>query len=717
VLLALSTLDFDLQLGRHSRAFQRLEELAGSPEARKNLAIGWAIELHRAQIFLAAGEWAEAERKLQKLLAAKAPGLAEAWRARLLLWRARFRQDNLDSAAIGEELADLGRLEGESLAAEHRLWRYLVNPLSPAAESWTGLLDWIAQRPLPDWRREAGLDLALAARRRGREELKMENPKIAATMSKTEPNAISETRFRQFCEINRRISERAGLDEILERVMDAAIELSGAERGFLLLKESGAKQGRLKGFRVKTARRLNRETLEGEELEFSWTLVEAAFRQGAPLLTDNAQADERFREARSVVQFQLKAVLIIPMELDGEPFGALYLDHRYEPDCFDKQDLAMLSALAVQASLAIEKARMLEELRSRQERLEARVKDQEQQLDELSGELSQARKRLKFGYEEIVGKSRPMLQLLEQIDHVAPTKIPVWIFGESGTGKELVARALHHNSPWKNKPFVSENCGAIPETLLESELFGHKRGAFTQADRDRVGLIQQSDGGTLFLDEVADMSLGMQAKLLRVLQESTVRPLGSNVPVKVELRLVTASNRDLEALVKEGKFRQDLFFRINGLTLRLPSLRERREDIPVLAHHLIQKLAKDYRLKPSQLSQDAVQWLMERPWPGNVRELESVLRAALLFAAGRRIDRKMLEAQGLASKDSPTARSIPVDSGVERDEVVRLLRRHDYDKKKIAEELGLTLKSVYNMLEKAGLPTKKSLLMRALQEV
>ncbi|MDL1873464.1 GAF domain-containing protein [Deltaproteobacteria bacterium PRO3] len=543
----------------------------------------------------------------------------------------------------------------------------------------------------------------------------MENPSIASRPSPNLSAGIPEGRFRQFCEINRRISERAGLDEILERVMDAAIELSGAERGFLLLKEDGAKQGSLKGFRVKTARRLNREALEGEELKFSWTLVQGALRQGTPLLTDNAQADERFREARSVVQFQLKSVLVLPMELNGEPFGAIYLDHRFAPDCFAGQDLAMLSALAVQATLAIEKARLLEELKARGERLESRVKDQEQQLEELSGELSQARRRLKFGYEEIVGKSRPMLQVLEQLDHVAPTKIPVWIFGESGTGKELVARALHHNSPWKSKPFVSENCGAIPENLLESELFGYKRGAFTQADRDRVGLIQQADGGTLFLDEVADMSLGMQAKLLRVLQEGTVRPLGSNQPVKVELRLVTASNRDLEAMVREGKFRQDLFFRINGLTIRLPALRERREDIPVLAHHLIQKVAKEYRLKPSQLAQDALQWLMSRPWPGNVRELESVLRAALLFAGGRRIDRKMLEAQGLGGKGSAASAPLGSESTAERARLVELLRRHAYDKKKIAGELGLTLKSVYNMLEKSGLPTKTSLLKRAVE--
>src|SRR4026209_1641191 len=173
-----------------------------------------------------------------------------------------------------------------------------------------------------------------------------------------------------------------------------------------------------------------------------------------------------------------------------------------------------------------------------------------------------------------------MMKVLERLDHVSETAIPVWILGESGTGKELVARSLHVNSPRKDKAFVAENVSAIPETLLESELFGHKKGSFTHADRDRVGLFEQATGGTLFLDEVADMSLAMQAKLLRVLQEGEVRPVGASKKVKIDVRLVTASNRDLERMVSEGKFRQDLFFRINGLTIKLPPLRERKADIP-----------------------------------------------------------------------------------------------------------------------------------------
>lgn len=738
-LLALGTFDIDLALGRYERAEQQLKLLSEKSLSKKGSRCAGDLTLYRARLLLARDEWTDAELEVNRFLKSRTATPAQSWEGRFLLWRCRFRQGKLAAEDIASDLQALSQMEGQAFAAWHRLWSRVTAP-SSATQEFAKFRDWISSHPFPDWRREACQDLSALARGRGEadeadrfdeaamaasqeifeklpEELKMEYPKIIAKPATSPEIGISESRFRQFCEINRRISERVELEEILERVMDAAIELSGAERGFLLLREKGTgKQAELKEFGVKTARRLNQETLKGEELKFSWTVVETALRQGSPLLTDNAQADERFREAKSVIQFQLKSVLALPMELNGEPFGAIYLDHRFERDCFAKQDLALLSALAVQATLAIEKARLLAELSVHKDRLETRLKDKEQQLEELGDELNLARRRLKFSYEKIVGRSQPMMRLLEQIDHVAPTKIPVWIFGESGTGKELVASALHRNSPWKNKPFVSENCSAIPENLLESELFGHKRGAFTQADRDRIGLIQQADGGTLFLDEVADMSIGMQAKLLRVLQEGTVRPLGSNAAVKVDLRLVTASNRDLEAMVREGKFRQDLFFRINGLTIALPSLHQRREDIPLLAHHLIKKIAKEYRLKASPLARDGVEWLMERNWPGNVRELESVLRAALLFAEGRRIDRKMLEGQGLGAKGPATrADSSSVQVSTERSQLVELLRRHDFDKKKVAEELGLTLKTVYNLLEKAGLPTKKSLLLRALE--
>jgi transcriptional regulator with PAS, ATPase and Fis domain len=316
---------------------------------------------------------------------------------------------------------------------------------------------------------------------------------------------------------------------------------------------------------------------------------------------------------------------------------------------------------------------------------------------------------LRYEYTEIIGQSPQMMQVFQLLDHVTATSIPVWIWGESGTGKELIARSLHDNSPRKKGPFVSENCSAIPENLLESELFGHKRGAFTHADRDRIGLLEQASGGTLFLDEVADMSLGMQAKLLRAFQEGEIRPLGSSKKVKIDVRLVTASNRDLAEMVREGNFRQDLFFRINGLTIRLPPLRERKPDIPLLVDFFIKKLGQQFGFPESEVTDAAYQAMLQYAWPGNIRELESVVRNAMLFARGKAIGPELLTLNlSLASRKSSPE---PLDSATgdpQKQKVLDLLKAHRLDKEKVAEELGISLRSLYTWLEKMGIPKKKS---------
>lgn len=538
---------------------------------------------------------------------------------------------------------------------------------------------------------------------------------------------ISEARFRQFCEINRQIAQKSDLEDILDRVMSAAIELTGAERGFLLLKNPGAKKSPVPGFEVKAARNLNQQALSGPDLKFSFSVVRESMDRGTPLLTDNAQEDARFRESKSVHQFQLQSILVAPLELEGEIFGALYLDHRFQPESFLSEDVVIISGFASQASLAIQKAKMVEELKAANDKLSSEVQTQAQHIVVLSEELEQSKRGLKFEYSEIVGKSPPMMKVFQTLDHVTQTKIPVWIWGESGTGKELVARSLHFNSTRKEGNFVAENCSAIPENLLESELFGYKKGAFTHADKDRVGLFEQASGGTLFLDEVADMSLGMQVKLLRVLQEGEIRPLGANKKVKVDVRLVTASNRDLQQMVREGSFRQDLFFRINGMTLRLPPLRERKDDIPLLVHFLSKKIAKEFELKPSEVSQDAFQVLMDYAWPGNIRELEGVVRNLLLFAQGQVITKAiftqnpgLLAPQQAPTPGQPNASLFPPEelSGEkleQKKQLVDALIRHRMDKQKVAGELGISLKSVYSRMERFEMPIKKKELKEYLE--
>ncbi len=242
------------------------------------------------------------------------------------------------------------------------------------------------------------------------------------------------------------------------------------------------------------------------------------------------------------------------------------------------------------------------------------------------------------GLEQLIAKSGRMADLFKTIRKIAEYKTTVLITGESGTGKELVARAIHAGSPRGEKPFVAVNCGAIPETLLESELFGHKKGSFTDATRDHKGLFEEAHEGTLFLDEIGELPLALQVKILRALQEQEVRPVGSASDVKVDVRVVAATVRDLPAEVKAGRFREDLFYRLNVLQLHLPPLRERKEDIPLLVDHFIRKTNARLGTRVEGASADAMQLLMEHAWPGNVRELENTVERAMVLADGDRIE-------------------------------------------------------------------------------
>lgn len=534
---------------------------------------------------------------------------------------------------------------------------------------------------------------------------------------------ISEKRFRQYCAINREIAISEHPAEVFERVIDAAIEISGAERGFLLVKNDAVTSPPLPGYEVKAARHFQFKTLKTEDIEISLSIVKEAIAQGAYVLTRDALQDERFHQKKSIQQFRLRSILAVPLEVGGSISGALYLDHRSKPNRFSEEDLLLVIALASQAALAVQKTQWIAQLKEAKSRLEEHVESQAERIDVLTDELDHTRTGLRYGYDDIVGRSPGVMAVFELLDHVTETAIPVWIWGESGTGKELVARALHYNSPRKEGPFITENVSAIPETLLESELFGHKKGAFTHADRDRTGLFEQADGGTLFMDEIGDMSPAMQVKLLRVLQEGEVRPVGSDKKVKVDVRLVTASNRDLNQLVRDGKFREDLFYRINGLTIKLPPLRERREDIPLLIAHLSKKIAKEFRLPESEVADDALELFLRHDWPGNIRELESTLRNAFLFARGKPVTKKLLASHaGTFPLRERGSTLVPFDAvrtkeeeTTERRMIADLLKTHRLDKDKVAQEMGVSLRTLYNRMMKLGIPKKKQLLARYLR--
>jgi len=272
----------------------------------------------------------------------------------------------------------------------------------------------------------------------------------------------------------------------------------------------------------------------------------------------------------------------------------------------------------------------------------------------------------------------------------------VLLLGESGTGKELVARAIHWHSARRDRPFVAVNCAAIPETLLESELFGHEKGAFTGADRKRRGLFTEAQGGTLLLDEIAEMPLPLQVKLLRALQDHVIRPVGGNEEIRLDLRLVSATNRDLATVVRQGKFREDLYYRLAVIPIRIPSLRERPEDIPLLAGHFLERVAAALGKPLDSFGEDALKWLLQHRWPGNVRELENVVERAATLARGPLITLDDLHIE-LVSLESPEAGIRPTLAEVESQYIRRILQETKGDKRAAARILGVSVRTLQRM--------------------
>jgi transcriptional regulator with GAF, ATPase, and Fis domain len=449
-------------------------------------------------------------------------------------------------------------------------------------------------------------------------------PAGASAVGLAQPAAL-----RRLLTLSRRLNTEASVERILDEVIDTAIELTCAERGFLLLRQPTGELAPV------VARNFALEAIAAGDRHaaVSRSIAERAAQSGEPALTIDAGIDERFGEAASVAALRLRSVLAVPLRQRGTVLGCIYVDHRLRGGAFDEAAAGVLIELADIAAIAIENARLTEQLRRSSEavaalaaRLSADLADRDAELVRVKAELPD-RDRLRGRYERIVGRSPAMIRMLEWVDRAAATALPVVIVGESGTGKELVARALHDHGPRRGGPFVAVNCSAVPEALLESELFGHVRGAFTGADRDRCGLLEVADGGTLFLDEIADTAPAMQAKLLRVLQDGVLRRVGDSRTRTIDVRVVAATQRPLAELVAAGRFREDLRFRIEVIAIAVPPLRERDGDLLLLVTQLVQRLAAQLQpgRAPPRLTRAALRALGQHRWPGNVRELENAL--------------------------------------------------------------------------------------------
>ncbi|MCB9839038.1 MAG: sigma-54-dependent Fis family transcriptional regulator [Phycisphaeraceae bacterium] len=306
-------------------------------------------------------------------------------------------------------------------------------------------------------------------------------------------------------------------------------------------------------------------------------------------------------------------------------------------------------------------------------------------------------------FHNLIGESPNMLKLFETVRTLSTVRSSVLIGGESGTGKELFARAIHYNGVTRAKPFVAVNCGAIPENLIESELFGHRRGAFTGAVRDREGYFEAASGGTLFLDEISTLPINVQSSLLRVLEERVVVPVGDTKPRPVDVRIIAATNQDLRELCERGLFREDLLYRLDVVRITLPPLRQRRLDIPLLIHHFLDRFSREMNKHPLGVSDAAMRAMLNHEWRGNVRELENVIERAVIFADGRLIDLEDLpfETQGGDDNGEDLKRAM---QQYERQHIIHSLRRHRYDKAETAANLGIGVSSLYRKMDELDIP-------------
>jgi Nif-specific regulatory protein len=340
-------------------------------------------------------------------------------------------------------------------------------------------------------------------------------------------------------------------------------------------------------------------------------VVQRIRRDGVGLVVSDVPGDATFSKVGTLAELRVRSVLCVPLVVSGAVVGAIYLDSRSPTENFDENHLQVMTAVAGIASLAFDNVRHWEQLQQENQELRAQVNLEHNML----------------------GGSSPMRDVFEFIRRVAPTDSTVLVEGESGTGKEMVARAIHRNSSRAERPFVAINCAAITETLLESELFGHEKGAFTGAVSQKKGKMEAADGGTLFLDEVGELAPSLQAKLLRVLQEREFERVGGIRPLKLDIRLIAATNTLLSEAVKNGTFRKDLYYRLNVVAVTMPALRDRREDIPLLADHFIAKASRKCKSRMKPLSVEARLYLMNYDWPGNVRELENAIERALVLGS------------------------------------------------------------------------------------
>ena len=451
---------------------------------------------------------------------------------------------------------------------------------------------------------------------------------------------------------------------LLNEILSTTFRTLDAERGFIALVDENT--GELTCELVQD----NSIDEEDEKLEVSRTIIHKVLKGGTSLLTVNALKDGEFRNAKSVKEYSIRSAICAPLIFKGVVMGVVYLDNRISTERFSQDDLAFLTALCHQAGIALGNAWLHRQVVHENIRLDEAMKPKYQ----------------------LVGGSENMKMVYNTIKKVAPTDITVFIQGATGTGKELVAQAIHALSPRCDQPFIPVNCAAIPKDLIESELFGHEKGAFTSAVNSRQGKFEMAHQGTVFLDEIGDMSLETQAKALRVLEEKELQRVGGSKNIKVDVRVIAATNKDLGNAVEEGTFREDLFYRLNVVSLKIPKLAERKEDIIPLAEYFAAGRVKNISARAKRL-------LLDYDWPGNVRELKNYIERAVVLGGGEVIQPEDLP---LNVRRGGKVIPSPLESldNMEEDHIIRVLRHTNWHKSDAANILGVTRQTLDNKIAK-----------------
>jgi transcriptional regulator with GAF, ATPase, and Fis domain len=477
--------------------------------------------------------------------------------------------------------------------------------------------------------------------------------------------------YTKLYEFSERLVHQRDLGELLDALMDAVIEITNADKGFLVLMEGDTVD-------VKVARNLKRENIADAVSQLSDSIVAKVVKTRRPVIISDAMHDGEFAAAKSVMQLKLSSVICVPLLDRGRLLGLIYVGNDSIIDLFQQDTMKVITVFAAQASLIVANALLLNELRIENRRLGERLEQQ------------------RFG--EIVGTSPPMQQVFRKVEKIAATDISVLITGETGTGKELIAREVHLRSPRATKPFITINCGAIPANLLESELFGHVKGAFTGAIANKLGKFQAADGGTLFLDEIGEMVLELQVKLLRAIQERIVIRVGDTRPEPVDIRIITATNRDLEKEIAAGRFREDLYYRLNVVNVHLPPLRDRGEDVLVIARYLLSRYAREYDSKVRGLSPNATVAIRKHNWPGNIRELENRIKKAIVLCESTVIGPDDLALTGDVLPQILTLQD--AKDKFQREYINEVLALNNGNRTKTARDLGVDPRTVFRHLEK-----------------